>query len=58
MKPEEVYKEIQDLDNKELIEEFFRQYPNAPNYEHEPYKFAFLVRSFLYYKGKLNVRRR
>ena len=58
MKPEEVYKEVQDLEQKELMEEFARQYPDAPNYEQEPYKFAFLVKSFLYYKGKLNVRRR
>jgi hypothetical protein len=44
---------------EELIEEFLQQYPDAPNYIHEPYKFAFLVRSFLYYKGLLNdIRRR
>lgn len=58
MKPEEVYKEVQDLEKKELMEEFFHKYPDAPNYVHEPQKFAFLVRSFLYHKGKLHDGRR
>jgi hypothetical protein len=61
----QTYQEIQDMgdesvwgDHKELITEFFEQYPNAPSPEQEPFKFEFLVRSFLYYKGVLrNVRR-
>lgn len=39
-------------DQLKEIEEFCEMFPNAPNPEHEPKRFAWYVKLFRYFKSK------
>jgi hypothetical protein len=39
-------------DLEKTIEEFYERFPNPPNPEHEPKRFAWYVKMFKYFKEK------